>query len=303
MSCGAESEASSLYGTLISGENFSIPSIDLSDPLLNLPSHLGASSPMYAAERKITVEDVTSGTVGGSGVFDKMMSSIKAHLAEQYEKARITGSEYTRAYIELTTAAMQTAITFLTAREKAYWDAQLAQITAITARVALQTTRVQLAQTIIDANTAKVNFALGKLKLSNESNTYCISQYNLDYILPGQYALTSVQTASAQYNLDQIMPAQKQLVTEQANVQRAQTSDQRIDGAPVVGAVGKQKDLYTQQITSYQRDAELKATKLFTDAWTVQKTVDDGILPPDQFANANLNEVLTIIRQRNELDA
>jgi hypothetical protein len=48
----------------------------------------------------------------------------------------------------------------------------------------------------------------------------------------------------------------------------------RTDGALIVGSIGKQKALYDQQITSYKRDAEHKATKLFTDTWITQKTLD-----------------------------
>ena len=35
------------------------------------------------------------------------------------------------------------------------------------------------------------------------------------------------------------------------------------DGEKVVGSIGKQKELYTQQIDSYKKDAELKAAKKY----------------------------------------
>lgn len=62
-------------------------------------------------------------------------------------------------------------------------------------------------------------------------------------------------------------------------MQRAQT-DVRTDGSTVTGAVGKQKDLYSQQITSYQRNSELSAARVFSDAWITQKTIGRGFVAP-----------------------
>jgi hypothetical protein len=66
------------------------------------------------------------------------------------------------------------------------------------------------------------------------------------------------------------MPVQKLNLQEQAEAQRAQTMDTRSDGVTAVaGSVGKQNALYAQQVISYQKDAELKAGKVFSDIWTV----------------------------------
>lgn len=60
-----------------------------------------------------------------------------------------------------------------------------------------------------------------------------------------------------------------------------------------------QIDLYKQQITSYQRDAEVKAARLFTDAWITMKTIDEGLGAPDGFTNPRLDDVLKTIRDAN----
>jgi len=87
-------------------------------------------------------------------------------------------------------------------------------------------------------------------------------------------------------------------------VQRAQTLDTRSDGVTdVEGVLGKQKDLYTQQITSYRRDAETKVAKLFTDAWITMKTIDEGLSPPTGFTNASLDEILGVLKVNNDLTA
>jgi hypothetical protein len=74
-----------------------------------------------------------------------------------------------------------------------------------------------------------------------------------------------------------------------------------VDGTAVTGVLGKQKALYSQQITSYQRDSELKAARIWSDAWITQKTIDEGLVPPDTFTNTNVNAVLQTVRTNNNL--
>jgi len=103
------------------------------------------------------------------------------------------------------------------------------------------------------------------------------------------------------------------LLPEQYEAARAQTLDTRSDGTPVLGILGKQKEyqdkqmdvadtqiqLYNQQIDSYKRDAEVRSGRLWIDAWITQKTIDEGLLPPEGFSNANLDDVLEVIKVNN----
>ena len=188
--------------------------------------------------------DLTTKNVGGDGTFDVIMSSVYNHLGKEYENGRITGQEYTKAYIALTTAALSSAVQYLLQKDTTYWQ---------------------------------------KILL----------QQQVDGIL--------LDNEIKKYNLNTLLPAQKKLVDEQVEVQRAQTLDVRTDGQNVTGSVGKQKDLYSQQITSYKRDAEVKAAKLFTDAWITQKTIDEGLLAPNGFTNASLDTILTALKVNNQL--
>lgn len=60
-----------------------------------------------------------------------------------------------------------------------------------------------------------------------------------------------------------------------------------------------QINLYKQQIISYQRDSEVKAARIFTDAWITMKTIDEGLTAPDGFTNARVDDVLLKLRQEN----
>lgn len=278
MSCSAEVEANRLLEELTKGDDFTLPDIDMSGPEWDIPG--GDASPIFGAITKVTNESLTTREVGGSGTFDALMESAHNHLKAEFKANRITGGEYTKAYIAMMESCMSNAVQFLLGRDQAYWAAALAQIQAVTARVTLATSKAQFVLAKIQALSAKSEYALTKLKIATESETYC----------------------AALFNADQMLPQQLKLLTEQTEAQRAQTLDTRTDGALVKGSVGKQKELYSQQITSYQRDAEVKASKLFTDAWITQKTIDEGLNPPNGFTNASIDTILTKLKSNNGLN-
>lgn len=278
MSCSAEVEANRLLDELTKGDDFTLPDVDMSGPEWDIPG--GDSSPIFGAITKVTNESLTTREVGGSGTFDALMESAHNHLKAEYKANRITGGEYTKAYIATMEACMNNAVQFLLGRDQAYWAAAMAQIQAVTARVQLATSKAQFVLAKIQALSAKSEYALTKMKIATESETYC----------------------AALFNADQMLPQQLKLITEQTEAQRAQTLDTRSDGATVTGSVGKQKELYSQQITSYQRDAEVKASKLFTDAWITQKTIDEGLNPPNGFTNASIDTILTKLKSNNGLN-
>lgn len=278
MSCSAEVEANRLLEELTKGDDFTLPDIDMSGPEWDIPG--GDDSPIFGAIDKISNESLTTREVGGSGTFDALMESAHNHLKAEFKANRITGGEYTKAYIAMMDACMSNAVQFLLGRDQAYWAAAMAQIQAVTARVQLATSKAQFVLAKIQALSAKSEYALTKMKIATESETYC----------------------AALFNADQMLPQQLKLITEQTEAQRAQTLDTRTDGVAVKGTVGKQKELYSQQITSYQRDAEVKASKLFTDAWITQKTIDEGLNPPNGFTNASIDTILTKLKTNNGLN-
>lgn len=278
MSCSAEVEANRLLEELTKGDDFTLPDIDMSGPEWDIPG--GDASPIFGAITKVTNESLTTREVGGSGTFDALMESAHNHLKAEFKANRITGGEYTKAYIAMMESCMSNAVQFLLGRDQAYWAAALAQIQAVTARVTLATSKAQFVLAKLQALSAKSEYALTKMKIATESETYC----------------------AALFNADQMLPQQLKLLTEQTEAQRAQTLDTRTDGAVVKGSVGKQKELYSQQITSYQRDAEVKASKLFTDAWITQKTIDEGLNPPNGFTNASIDTILTKLKSNNGLN-
>lgn len=297
------------------GQDFTIPAVDLSTAEYAFPDTVGNA--FYEETTPIEISDLTTGAVGGTGAFDQIMSSHKAHLKEQYDKGRITGDQYAKAYVELTTAAMSAGVQMALGRDSNYWQAKLvqmqgrrAEIEAVTAKVQHEVVKAQLAAARRQAELVNAQYVLTLMQISRESENFDlttaqialaqsqrlavdkeveVNDYKLDNLMPQELAQLTQQV--------QILFAQENLVQEQAEAQRAQTVDIRSDGiTPVTGNMGKQKELYDQQITSYRRDAEQKVGKMFLDAWITQKTLDEGLTPPAQLTNTEVNEVLAAVR-------
>ena len=74
----------------------------------------------------IQITDVTTGAINGTGVFDKLMSTVKAHIAEEYDKGRIKGQDYATVYLGMIQSVLQQSIEYVL-REK-MTEAQIAGV-------------------------------------------------------------------------------------------------------------------------------------------------------------------------------
>ena len=265
-----------LFERLTDDINISIPTIDW-DTDFAFPYN--NDSDLFKQQRQLTNADLTSGNSCGEGAVDVLVAKVRAVLKEEYDQGRITQAEYTKALVESMAQAIGNGTQFLLNRDQSYWTAVRTQIEAATARIGFATARLQYLTTEAQLKTQLATYALTKLKLASEDVGY----------------------GTAKFNLELMLPTQREMVTEQLEAVRAQTLDTRLDGVPVAGSVGMQKQLHQQQITSYQRDAELKAARLFSDAWITMKTVDEGLLPPGGFANTSLDQILTTLKTNNGL--
>lgn len=216
MSCGAETTGDNLYDALKEVDAGTIPDLVALDN-----------------------DALTTVAIDGTGTFDVLMRAFELHLEREYTAGRITGDQYTKAYVAMTTAAMSNAVQFLMGRDTAYWNSMLIKK---------------------QVDSEKGRLAQLKLQLAVHDEQYC-------------------------------------LVKEQVEAKRAETMDTRTDGVTLVaGSVGKQKELYTQQIDSYQKDATYKISKLYSDAWIAQKTLDEGLLAPNEYTNSEVDQVLAHAR-------
>lgn len=281
---GTSSEllAERLFKALVGDLNATLPDINLFDDTHTIP--WDSDSDVFKPVEKLNIEDLVR-------YFNALMGGFDTHLEREFDKNRITGAEYSKAYVALTQTAMASAVQYALGKDQAFWLAAKTQADAISAHNQNEVIK-------LEAMLRRATYALTKLKLATEDSGFGVSELQRTEVLPKQVILTEEQT---------------QMVHEQMEAQRAQTLNEREDGItritdadpskPLQGLLGIQKALYTQQITSYQEDVKVKATKVFTDLWTVSKTIDDNTtVPKHAYVNpadgtGPLNEVLTELRK------
>lgn len=235
----------------------------------------------------ITVADLTSAKVNGTGIFDVLMAANKAHLEEQFSQNRIRGPEYSQVYLGSLVAVLNTAAQFLLTKDKIALEATL-----IEKQIELTTVEVQKAQAelaIIQAGLPKINAEIAHIEAQTALVTQQVASEtlknfihatdpNLSGSIEQERRVLLAQKCKLDAEFDVLMLTKDKTLNESALLaqkvatERAQTISTGVDADSVIGT---QKGLYTAQTKGFKRDAEQKAAKLLTDSWSVRRTTDE----------------------------
>lgn len=216
--------------------------IDFDLPSLDLPTDfdLPVDDPSLDDIPALTVEELTTKSVDGTGVFDVLMGAVNAQLTEQHQKGRITGGDFAKVYMGSLTAVLQFGTQFLLSRDRARLEnrqivesIKLAQTQRVRAIADVHIARGQIQQ-------LKVNLVESELKMHTAGNEYALSKMSL----------------VNSYNEGLVTQANIELIGEQVEVQRAQTWDTHLDGTPITGILGKQKSLIDAQMQTQKEELD-----------------------------------------------
>lgn len=250
-------------------------------------------------DKLIELSDLTGGEIAGNGAFDELMRAVKAHLAEEYSKGRITGDMYAQAYISAVDMAMGNANTFLLQRQLTNQQVRL-----LDAQIENEELNKQLIQAQIDklaqdtlyvskqVDKADSDIALTDAQVLNQGKQGLVLDQAVvnavkdlevkDTGIAAQEANTAMvvqQTVNAVSQEDQIKKQTLKLqseidVLEQRVISElAQTSD-TVNGTTIGGVLGKQIELYQNQADGYLRDAEQKVAKIYNDTLLTRITTE-----------------------------
>jgi len=204
----------------------------------------------------ITIQDLTTKEVSGSGVFDCLMSAVTLHLEQEYQKDRIHGAEYAAVYTEAIQASIQQSIAFLSTQ---------AQVDLIAAQTRVQEQQILKGQQEI----ALLNAQVAK---SNKEVDLLTAQIAQAY---KQNALIDQQIINAEKQNDKT-DAEIELLNCKKKTETAQINGDDIQDNSVLG---RQLALYAEQAEGYKRDARHKLMSKLVDMWAVQRSTDSGITP------------------------
>lgn len=211
----------------------------------------------------LVITDLTLKTLDGTGVLDQMLATMRVHLAEQFDKGRIQGTEYAEVYLGAFQSTLAAAIQFLLARRKLGLDLKLQE-----AQISLTTAQ----EDQIRAEMQKIPYEIQALQKQLELADKQIAQ--ADKQLELTEAQIQVQLKQLDLMAEQLEQAKAQTAYyEQRTItEKAQTSA----GVAATGSViGTQIALMNKQADGYDRNAEQQAAQILANTWNVRRQTDE----------------------------
>lgn len=152
-----EDRSKELLEKLTTGLDFSIPNVDFDDKAFKIPDSL--LDALQKVPEPLTIGLLTERKIDGDGAFDAVMTALKSHLKLEYDEGRITGAEYSKAYIAMLQSALQFAVQYLISRDNAYYQALGAQTQALISSINVYKAKVELAIAQAQAHQNKAEYA------------------------------------------------------------------------------------------------------------------------------------------------
>ncbi|QGH72749.1 MAG: hypothetical protein [Podoviridae sp. ctLUJ1] len=259
------------------------------------------------------IEELTKGTVDGTGAFDCLMRAVTAHLEKEHKATRITGADYTQVYLGSITAVLAQATQYvlqseITKKQTALIDSQIknieknselvaAQIRKIDADVAVSEQQVRLMQ----EQTAQV-IQQTRLTTQQVTNAMKDAEVATEQILKIKAEVKAIEqniiNAKSQdllinKNLAKI-DIENELLEQKIATEKAQTIG---NSTTVQGVLGKQMLLFDKQAEGFDRNAEQKLAKILVDTWTVRQTTDGANVDTNGLSDSEINKVLNIAKE------
>ena len=239
----------------------------------------------------VTVDDITQGSVTGTGIFDKLMATVAAQLQAEFKADRITQTDYGQVYVSALNNTLGQAIQFLLTKDQAV--IQAATLAAQYGKIALEKQQLENQNGLLLAQKAQLELQNEKLVVEKETlilqNEKLVVEKEVLLLQKDQLAaqITQIGLQSAQIQQQTLLiasqvttdAAQRALITQKTATEVAQTQDNPTSNvsAGYSGVVGKQNALYAAQTTGFTRDAEQKAAKLALDILATQLSTDDSM--------------------------
>lgn len=173
----------------------------------------------------ITIDNVTTKALDGTGSFDVLMAAADLHLDREWAKDRIKGPEYATVYLGIVTQAMQMSLEFQ--RMKADIDLTTQLIAKAQEEIALVTAQKSLIEKQIEQGTAEIAQITAQTLGIIEQTNQTVAQ---TAHIADQRNQTVAQTANITEQTAQTVAQTTQLAAQTASTQ-AQTLNIPKEGA------------------------------------------------------------------------
>lgn len=240
----------------------------------------------------LDITKLTECTLDGSGVLDKLLHTARVHLQDEFQQGRITGKEYSNAYIAIYDRMVQSAIAYTLAAEKAPYE--IAQLEAQTAlieeqrkqveeetryRLPAEIQQIQAQTAIIPKQGALIDAQVIATLREGELREKQILLAEKDLLLRDkEIAIKEQQLLIAAEEL-RLKAEEIKVATAQAGLyaQKVITEKAQVDSS-VVGAgsvIDTNNKLLNAQADAYEKEQVIKAVKLAMDTFITGYTNGD----------------------------
>ncbi len=236
----------------------------------------------------IVIDDLTTMSLEGSGIFDTLMSAVALNLDKEFDAGKLKGADYSKVYLGSITAVMQQSIAFLMGKQTADKQADL---------IAAQTVNEVLNGTLIQGQIDKL--ASDKALSDQQLNNLTIEATNLGKIglkLDADVALTTKQVLKVTADVA-VTNAQKLKIDQEVLIATQQVLNVTQDTALKVVQISK----ISQDISlSQEQEAKLVIEKTVV---TAQKLKLDQDIANALTQNALIvNQILKVKGEQNLID-
>lgn len=163
------------------------------------------------------INELTQGTVDGTGVFDVLMQAVKAHLKGEFEAGRIRGTDYANAYTMSVGQVLSEASQYATQRAKLEAELKLLDAQTLQVKQEIQTSAAQ--EDLIAAQTSHTT----KQELQTVQETKNLATQELQ--TKAQTKGIESQTAITDYQLTNVLPKEVEALTQQILLSEEQVKD------------------------------------------------------------------------------
>ena len=254
----------------------------------------------------LDITKLTECTLEGSGVLDKLLHTARVHLQDEFQQGRITGKEYSNAYIAIYDRMVQSAITYTLAAEKAPYGIALTEAqTALTEEQRKQVeeeTRYRLPAEIqqIQAQTAlttqqKANLEADRLNIPKQGELIdaqviatlregdlkekqiLLAEKDVllrdkELSIKEQQLLLTAKELLLKAEEIEVAKAQGELYTQKVITEKAQVDSSVVGAGSVIDTNNK---LLNAQADAYEKEQVIKAVKLAMDTFITGYTNGD----------------------------
>ena len=256
----------------------------------------------------VTVQDFTTETLDGTGVFDVMTRSMLIHLKAEFSAGRITGPEYASVYLGALQGTQSLALDFVLKkdetsirlealeieRDKALVEKELIQLQvdlaqAELARADLETSKLEKEILSLVTNISLVEAQIDKLNREDVLIDAQVAKVEADKLLVDEEITNATKTRTViiaqecklRAEFDVLVNQAEKVISETGVLnQKKVTEAAQTQGEGVAdkSVIGRQMELYKKQSDGFLRDAEQKAAKIMADTWSVRRTTDEGVV-------------------------